>query len=224
MYSHTQLLINEIAVDEPDPAAVLQEGLGGQSGGLRTMMQYLFQSTNFRGDAAAKPYKDLLQGIGTEEISAVELVDTTISNLLDESAHNGERTGPVDGPAFKGSTALKIALDTSNIHHYLVTAQGFDAGRCGRKPVAGQLRLHQRKPGPGFAMQPDARIHRQAPEVTHHRGDGQQESPLKNFLLIPVTTEVELKSADRPQAPHEIHGRVKPRAQGGVVPPLGFHP
>ncbi|EMQ96666.1 manganese catalase [Paeniglutamicibacter gangotriensis Lz1y] len=140
MYSHTQLLINEISVDEPDPAAVLQEGLGGQSGGLRTMMQYLFQSTNFRGDAAAKPYKDLLQGIGTEEISAVELVDT------------------------------------SNIHDDLVAAQGLDAGRCGRKPVAGQLRLHQRKPGPGFAMQHDARIHRQAPEVTHHRGDGQQET------------------------------------------------
>lgn len=60
MYLHTQLLINEIAADEPDPAAAnaLQEGLGGQFGEMRTMMQYLFQSMNFRGDAAAKPYKD----------------------------------------------------------------------------------------------------------------------------------------------------------------------
>ena len=51
MYLHTQILINEIAVDEPDPAAAnaLQEGLGGQFGEMRTMMQYLFQSMNFRG-------------------------------------------------------------------------------------------------------------------------------------------------------------------------------
>lgn len=43
MYLHTQLLINEIAADEPDPAAAnaLQEGLGGQFGEMRTMMQYL---------------------------------------------------------------------------------------------------------------------------------------------------------------------------------------
>jgi hypothetical protein len=75
VYLHTQLLINEILPDEPDPAAAnaLQEGLGGQFGEMRTMMQYLFQSINFRGDATSKPYKDLLQGIGTEEISHVEL-------------------------------------------------------------------------------------------------------------------------------------------------------
>jgi Mn-containing catalase len=76
MYLHTQQFINEIAVDEPDPAAAnaLQEGLGGQFGEMRTMMQYLFQSINFRGDEASKPYKDLLQGVGTEEISHVELI------------------------------------------------------------------------------------------------------------------------------------------------------
>ena len=87
MYLHTQQLINEIVVDEPDPAAAnaLQEGLGGQFGEMRTMMQYLFQSMNFRGDATSKPYKDLLQGVGTEEISHVELIGTTISRLLDGS-------------------------------------------------------------------------------------------------------------------------------------------
>ena len=56
MYLHTQQLINEIAADEPDPAAAnaLQEGLGGQFGEMRTMMQYLFQSINFRGDAVVQ--------------------------------------------------------------------------------------------------------------------------------------------------------------------------
>ena len=87
MYLYTEKLINEIANDEPDPAAAnaLQEGLGGQFGEMRTMMQYLFQSINFRGDTKSKPYKDLLQGIGTEEISHVELIGTTIARLLDGS-------------------------------------------------------------------------------------------------------------------------------------------
>ena len=127
MYLHTQLLINEIAADEPDPAAAnaLQEGLGGQFGEMRTMMQYLFQSMNFRGDPASKPYKDLLQGIGTEEISHVELIGTTISQLLDGSPrYQGKKTDPVDEPGAKGATPLNIALDHSNIHHYLVGAQG----------------------------------------------------------------------------------------------------
>lgn len=127
MYLHNQKLINEIAVDEPDPAAAnaLQEGLGGQFGEMRTMMQYLFQAINFRGDANAKPYRDLLQGIGTEEISHVELIATTISQLLDGSPqYRGESTDPVDAPGAGGATPLNIALDTSNIHHYLVGAQG----------------------------------------------------------------------------------------------------
>jgi Mn-containing catalase len=127
MYLHTELLINDILPDEPDPAAAnaLQEGLGGQFGEMRTMMQYLFQSINFRGDATAKPYKDLLQGVGTEEISHVELIGTTIARLLDGSpAYRGKKSDPVDEPGAKGATPLRIALDTGNIHHYLVGAQG----------------------------------------------------------------------------------------------------
>ena len=97
LYFHTQLLINEIAQDEPDPAAAsaLQEGLGGQFGEMRTMMQYLFQSMNCRG-AAAKPYRDLIQGIGTEEISHVELIGTTIFRLLDGSPrYQGKPADPL---------------------------------------------------------------------------------------------------------------------------------
>ncbi|HVD55063.1 MAG TPA: manganese catalase family protein [Propionibacteriaceae bacterium] len=112
--------------DEPDPAAAnaLQEGLGGQFGNADDE-QYLFQSINFRGDASSKPYKDLLQGVGTEEISHVELIGTTIARLLDGSAaYQGNKTDPLDEPGAKGATPLKIALDTSNIHHYLVGAQG----------------------------------------------------------------------------------------------------
>src|SRR3989337_1293663 len=123
MCRHAQLLINEIAADEPDPAAAnaLQEGLGGQFGEMRTMMQYLFQSMNFRGDPSSKPYKDLLQGVGTEEISHVELIGTTIPRLLDGSpAYKGKPTDPIDEPGAKGATPLKIAPEASNIPHYLV--------------------------------------------------------------------------------------------------------
>jgi Mn-containing catalase len=126
MYFHLQRLINEIEQDEPDPTAAnaLQEGLGGQFGEMRTMMQYLFQSINFRG-SAAKPYRDLIQGIGTEEISHVELIGTTISRLLDGSpAYQGKKTDPIDTPGAGGAIPLNIALDHGNIHHYLVGAQG----------------------------------------------------------------------------------------------------
>jgi Mn-containing catalase len=126
VYLHVQKLIHEIAADEPDPAAAnaLQEGLGGQFGEMRTMMQYLFQSMNFRGPAA-KPYKDLLQGIGTEEISHVELIGTTIARLLDGSPrYQGKATDPLDTPGAGGATPLANALTESNIHHYLVGAQG----------------------------------------------------------------------------------------------------
>lgn len=126
MYFHLQRLIHEIVPDEPDPAAAnaLQEGLGGQFGEMRTMMQYLFQSMNFRGPAG-KPYRDLLQGIGTEEISHVELIGTTIARLLDGSPrYQGKKTDPLDKPGSGGATPLGIALDQGNIHHYLVAAQG----------------------------------------------------------------------------------------------------
>jgi Mn-containing catalase len=126
MYFHAQTWINEIADGEPDPAAAnaLQEGLGGQFGEMRTMMQYLFQAMNFRGPAA-KPYRDLIQGVGTEEISHVELIGTTISHLLDGSPeYTGKLTDPLDTPGAGGATPLNIALGTVNIHHYLVGAQG----------------------------------------------------------------------------------------------------
>lgn len=126
MYFHLQRFINEIVEDEPDPAAAnaLQEGLGGQFGEMRTMMQYLFQSINFRGPSA-KAYRDLIQGVGTEEISHVELIGTTISRLLDGSPqYQGKPEDPVDQPGAGGATPLSIAKSESNIHHYLVGAQG----------------------------------------------------------------------------------------------------
>ena len=125
MFFHVQKLINEIVPDEPDPAAAnaLQEGLGGQFGEMRTMMQYQFQSFNARGKA--KPYKDLIQGIGIEEISHVELIATTINYLLDGSPRyrgaDPANGGPVPGEG--GATPLERALSGPNVHHFLVAPQ-----------------------------------------------------------------------------------------------------
>ncbi len=51
MYYYKEELINVIKPDKPDPAAakVLQEILGGHFGEMRTMMQFFFQSSHFRG-------------------------------------------------------------------------------------------------------------------------------------------------------------------------------
>jgi Mn-containing catalase len=100
--------------DRPDPKAAqaLQEGLEGQFGEMRTMMQYFFQNMNFRGNATA--YQDLLRSIATEEMGHVEQITNTINMLLDGASNS--TTQPDDLP-------LSVALDSPNIHHFLVAAQ-----------------------------------------------------------------------------------------------------
>ncbi|HEY0680631.1 MAG TPA: manganese catalase family protein, partial [Chitinophagaceae bacterium] len=122
MFYHVQSLINEIVADEPDPSAacVLQEGLGGQFGEMRTMMQYLFQSFNFRGDGI--PYLDLIQGIGVEEISHVELITKTISRLLDGAPEYHGKKYEVPGKG--GKATMAMAKEQQNPHHFIVGAQG----------------------------------------------------------------------------------------------------
>lgn len=122
MFYHVQSLINEIIPDEPDPSAAnaLQEGLGGQFGEMRTMMQYLFQSFNFRGDGV--PYLDLIQGVGVEEISHVELISKTIARLLDGApGYNGKK---FETPGKGGKATMNMAKEQKNPHHFIVGAQG----------------------------------------------------------------------------------------------------
>jgi Mn-containing catalase len=122
MFYHVQSLINPLVQDEPDPSAAnaLQEGLGGQFGEMRTMMQYLFQSFNFRGNAI--PYRDLIQGVGIEEISHVELISKTISQLLDGAPeYNGKK---FETPGKGGKATMEVGKEAKNSHHFIVGAQG----------------------------------------------------------------------------------------------------
>ncbi|MCC2931944.1 manganese catalase family protein [Bacillus sp. LBG-1-113] len=125
MFYYKEELINIIKPDKPDPAAakVLQEILGGHYGEMRTMMQYFFQSSNFRGKQ--KQYRDLLRGIFLEEIAHVELVQNTINALLDESGGAGVGSQGID------HAPLDEAVKHANPHHYIIGAQSslpVDAG------------------------------------------------------------------------------------------------
>ena len=161
MFFHIQNLINPIAADEPDPAAanVLQEGLGGQFGEMRTMMQYLFQSFNARGDA--KPFKDLIQGVGIEEISHVELITTTINLLLDGSArYQGKastakpkkvrnKQGNEAVPGSGGTTPLAVAPGAPNTHHFIVAPQCALPVDAAGNPMEWLVCVCERQPRPG---------------------------------------------------------------------------
>lgn len=117
MYFYREDLINIIVPDKPDPSAakVLQETLGGRFGEMRTMMQFFFQSSNFRGNQ--KQFRDLIRGIFIEEISHVELVQTTINQLLNGAGEEAVGAG--------GSTGapLEEAIKHANPHHFIVGAQ-----------------------------------------------------------------------------------------------------
>jgi Mn-containing catalase len=87
---------------------------------MRTMMQYLIQSFNYRGDAI--PYLDLIQGIGVEEISHVELITKTIATLLDGApGYFGDK---FDVPGKGGKPTMNTAKEEMNPHHFIVGAQG----------------------------------------------------------------------------------------------------
>ncbi|MFE7083598.1 manganese catalase family protein [Priestia megaterium] len=125
MYYYKEGLINGIKPDKPDPAAakVLQEALGGQFGEMRTMMQYFFQSSNFRGKETQ--YRDLMKGVFLEEIAHVELVQNTINALLDEAGGSGV------GNQGQDHAPLDEAVKHANPHHYIMGAQSslpVDAG------------------------------------------------------------------------------------------------
>ncbi|NLY78458.1 MAG: manganese catalase family protein, partial [Lysinibacillus sp.] len=86
-------------------------------GEMRTMMQFFFQSSNFRGKQ--KQYRDLIRGIFLEEISHVELVQTTINQLLNESGENA-----VGADGVTGAPLEDAVKDHANPHHYIMGAQG----------------------------------------------------------------------------------------------------
>ncbi len=67
---------DKLAVDLPMPkhaspnsAAAVQELLGGKFGEMSTLMNYTFQSFNFRGRSQMRPFYDLIANIAAEEFA-----------------------------------------------------------------------------------------------------------------------------------------------------------
>jgi Mn-containing catalase len=68
----------------PDPkgAAAVQELMGGKFGEMSTLMNYTFQSFNFRNRQGARPFYDLIANIAAEEYGHIELVAAAINSML----------------------------------------------------------------------------------------------------------------------------------------------
>ena len=67
------LRIDRLAIELPAPshpspnsASAVQELLGGKFGEMSTLMNYTFQSFNFRGGDRMKPFYDLIANIAAE--------------------------------------------------------------------------------------------------------------------------------------------------------------
>jgi Mn-containing catalase len=115
------LRIDKLAIDLPKPknpspnsAAAIQELLGGKFGEMSTLMNYTFQSFNFRGRDTLKPYYDLIANIAAEEYSHIELVSYAINLLLSGSTTRG------NDPA---ATPLESAVDARNSYHFVASGQ-----------------------------------------------------------------------------------------------------
>src|SRR5690606_21055425 len=82
---------------------------------MRTLMQFSFQSSNFRGKDTQ--FRDLIRGVFLEEIAHVELVQNTINQLLDGAG--------LSTPGDAGTDAAPIdeAIKHANPHHFIMGAK-----------------------------------------------------------------------------------------------------
>lgn len=111
-----RLLVELPAPKNPSPndAAAIQELLGGKYGEMSTLMNYTFQSFNFRGRNQIRPFYDLIANIATEEYGHIELVSYAINMLL---------TGTTTRDKDPATAPLEGAKDARNSYHFLASGQ-----------------------------------------------------------------------------------------------------
>jgi Mn-containing catalase len=131
------LRIDKLQVELPKPrqadpasAASVQELLGGRFGEMSTLMNYLYQSFNFRGREKLRPYYDLVANIAAEELGHIELVAASINLLLNGPRSEFETDGDVTG------TPLQVD-GAANRHHFIVNGQGALCGNSLGQPWRG---------------------------------------------------------------------------------------
>ena len=138
IFRHDQITVDLPAPNGPDAnaAAAVQELLGGKFGEMSTLMNYTFQSFNFRGKKNFRPFYDLISNIAAEEYSHIEAVTATINLLLSGTTprtdrNKGAKTGgnvpdptaPTHKDAKTNPAPLKEATNFRNTSHFLNSGQ-----------------------------------------------------------------------------------------------------
>jgi len=113
--------IDQIAVELPEPkgpspnsASAVQELMGGRFGEMSTLMNYTFQSFNFRGRSQYRPFYDLIANIAAEELGHIEVVAYTVNLLLNGASERN------NDPS---TTPLGAATDARNHYHFIASGQ-----------------------------------------------------------------------------------------------------
>jgi Mn-containing catalase len=100
---------------DPDGAAAVQELMGGRFGEMSTFMNYSFQSFNFRGRQAARPFYDLIANIAAEEFGHIEVVAAAINTMLTDASQIDAKAPDATLAKYKGKGAS---------HHFLAGGKG----------------------------------------------------------------------------------------------------
>ncbi|MFD2570028.1 manganese catalase family protein [Spirosoma soli] len=98
----------------PNSAAAVQELLGGKFGEMSTLMNYTYQSFNFRGRNKLRPFYDLICSIAGEEYGHIEVVAYTTNLLLTGASKRGMDPS---------TTPLANGVDARNTSHFIASGQ-----------------------------------------------------------------------------------------------------
>lgn len=117
---------------DPDPnaAAAVQELMGGRFGEMSTLMNYMYQSFNFRGRDKLRQYYALIANIATEELGHIELVAAATNSLLNGLPSAGDPAG--------GTASYKsVFKDARNTHLHIAGPHGIMAANSMGQPWRG---------------------------------------------------------------------------------------
>jgi Mn-containing catalase len=130
MFFHRQELQFKATPSKPDAvfASKLQEVLGGQYGEITVALQYNFQAWNAH---IPGKYRDLLFGIGAEEMGHVEMLATMIAQLL-EKAPLG-----ITGDAVQDDPTVAAVVGGMDVQHAIVAGAGARAVDSNGNPWSG---------------------------------------------------------------------------------------
>ncbi|WZH35363.1 MAG: manganese catalase family protein [Microbacterium enclense] len=117
MYFHRQELQHSATPEKPDAvyARKLQEVLGGQYGEISVAMQYQFQAWNMHMPGK---YRDLVFGIGAEEMGHVEMLAIMIAQLLEKAPLGITEDAVQDDPT------VAAVIGGTDIQHGIVAGAG----------------------------------------------------------------------------------------------------